>query len=51
MLVLGGDVGTIDADPLEEVRRLLGLTGSLVGRYGAFLLGLVSLNFGDSTPC
>ena len=48
LLILGGDAGTVDQGQLTAMRKHLGLDQSLLVQFGAWLWGVVRLDFGTS---
>jgi peptide/nickel transport system permease protein len=48
LLILGGDAGTVDAEQLTRMRKHLGLDQPLLMQFGAWLWGVVRLDFGTS---
>ena len=48
MLVLGGDVGTIDPEILAATRERLGVADSIPSQFFRWISGIVTLDFGES---
>ena len=48
LLILGGDAGTVDQQQLTAMRKHLGLDQSLLMQFGAWIWGVVRLDFGTS---